>query len=108
MSTATSGRAREYLVRDHLTRYGWRQVMRAAGSKGSGDLLMAHPVHGGALIQVGTGSKRLGPADRTRLTDDARDLGCLPLLAIVVPGVGIRWWHVTIDKPATWTQWSPA
>ena len=61
MSTATNGRAREHRVRDLLTARGWTPIMRAAGSKGAGDLLMAHPVHGGALVQVGTAkSKRLG------------------------------------------------
>ena len=35
-----------------LAESGWQPIMRAAASKGAADLLMGHPVHGGALIQV--------------------------------------------------------
>jgi len=107
MSTATNGRAREYRVVLNLTKHGWRKVMRAAGSKGSGDLLMVHAVHGGALIQVGSRSKRLGPAERARLVADAADLGVMALLAVVVPGVGVRYHHVTNGVPASWAPWEP-
>ena len=108
MSTATTGRAREWKVRDHLTQHGWRQVMRAAGSKGSADLLMCHAVHGAALIQVGTPNKRLGPADRARFLADATDCGALALLAVVVPRQGVTYFEVTNGLPATWHRWEPA
>lgn len=108
MSTATSGRAREYLVRNHLMRHGWRLIMRAAGSKGSGDLLMVHAVHGAALIQVGTAkSKRLGPADRARFVADADDCGALALLAVVAQGIGVSFFQVNLGLPATWHRWTP-
>lgn len=81
--------------------------MRAAASKGSADLMMCHAIHGGALVQVGTPHKKLGPADRARLVADATDSGCLALLAIVVPGVGIQFWHVTSGTPSTWVKWEP-
>ena len=107
MSTATTGRAREWKVRDHLTQHGWRQVMRAAGSKGSADIFMAHAIHGGALVQVGTPSKSLGPGDRARFVADADDTGCLALLAVVVPRRGISYFQVTLGLPATWHRWEP-
>jgi hypothetical protein len=44
MSTATTGRSSEYKVRDDLISHGWEFVMRAAASKGPGDLLMGHPL----------------------------------------------------------------
>lgn len=104
---AVNGRAREHRVRDHLIGHGWRIVMRAAGSRGAADLLMVHGTHGGALVQVGTANKRLGPADRARFTADATDLGCLPLVAQVIQGVGIRYWHANNGVPSTWTEWKP-
>lgn len=107
MSTATSGRAREYRVRDHLTRRGWRLVMRAAGSKGSADLAMVHPTHGLALIQVGTATKRLGPADRARFLVDATDCGALALVATVIPGVGVTYHEASLGTPSTWARWTP-
>lgn len=107
MSTATQGRRREYAVRDHLKSHGWHQIMRAAASKGSADLLMAHPIHGAALIQVGSHSKALGPADRQRLWGDAHLIGALPLLAICVPREEIRIWEVSLDKPSTWATFDP-
>lgn len=103
MSTATSGRAREYRVRDAMRDAGWVFVMRAAGSKGCADLLMAHPDHGAALVQVGTASKRIGPEDRTRFVAAASLCGALPLLASATRA-GIRYWHVTPDVPSTWTE----
>ena len=77
MSTASIGRATEHRVSRLLQTQGWSQIMRAAASKGSADLLMSHPVHGGALLQVGRASKRLGPADRDRLVTDAESIGAL-------------------------------
>lgn len=107
MSTATQGRRREYYVRDHLITHGWRPVMRAAGSKGSADLLMVHAAHGPALIQVGSKSKELGPTDRARLLADATDCGALAILAVVVPRQPIRYWQVVSGVPKTWPEWTP-
>lgn len=107
MSTATSGRAREHRVRNHLAAHGWRQVMRSAGSKGSADLLVAHAVHGAALVQVGTRNKALGPADRARFVADADDCGALALLAVVIPGKGVTYWQVNVGTPRTWQLWEP-
>ncbi len=105
---ATNGRAREYRVIRHLEQFGWRRVMRAAGSKGAADLLMCHAVHGAALVQVGTRSKALGPADRARFIADATDCGALALLATVVPGVGVQYHLVTGGTARTWQAWDPA
>lgn len=104
MSTATSGRAREYRVRDHMTDHGWQPIMRAAASKGAADLLMAHPLHGAALVQVGTANKSLGPADRERFVHAAELCGALALLATATR-TGIRFWWVTRDQPRHWTEW---
>jgi hypothetical protein len=105
MSTASRGRATEHLIRDHLIGQGWRFIMRAAASKGSGDLLMSHPIHGAALIQCGRGSKALGPAARCRLCDDAESIGALALLAIHVPRHGIALWAVDRGLPGQWERW---
>lgn len=106
MSTASAGRAREHRTRDRMVEAGWIPVMRAAGSKGAGDLLMGHPEHGGALVQVGTASKTLGPADRERFVT-AADLVCaLPILATWTR-TGVRYWHVTRDTASTWQEWTP-
>ena len=107
MSTATQGRRREYHVRDTLEAAGWPFVMRAAASKGPGDLLHGHPVHGGLLVQVGTPSKSLGPADRERFVTAADNICAIPVLAVVHRGGDIKWWHVTRDKPATWQTFTP-
>lgn len=80
--------------------------MRAAGSKGAGDLLMGHPIHGGALIQVGTESKRLGPADRERFVTAAELIYALPLLA-TWGRRGVRYFVVTRDVPSTWQEFKP-
>lgn len=107
MSTATQGRAREYKVRDELIGHGWHFIMRAAASKGSGDLLMGHPHHGAALVQVGTGSKTLGPADRDRFVTDADLIGALPILATVIPREPIRYHHVNRGTSGTWDRFDP-
>jgi hypothetical protein len=106
MSTASIGRSSEYLVRDDLITHGWEFVMRAAASKGAGDLLMGHPLWGAALIQVGRKSKTLGPADRDRLCTAAELIGALPLLATHIPRNGITYHQVTRDKPSLWAEWS--
>lgn len=107
MSTATSGRAREYKVRDHLREHGWLLIMRAAASKGVADLAMCHEEHGLALIQVGTHNKQLGPNDRYQFVGAANLCGALPILAVAPPRQPIRYWHVTGDKPATWQEFHP-
>lgn len=104
MSTATNGRAREYRCRDKFIAAGWRQIMRAAGSKGSADLLVAHPEHGAALVQVGTSGKYLPPAARIRFITDAEMCGALPLVAITGPG-GMCVYLATLDQPSRWEMW---
>lgn len=105
MSTATNGRAREHRLRDHLVSRGWVHIMRAAASKGAADLLMAHPIHGAALVQVGTEhSKRLGPDDRERLVTAAELCSALPLVALCSPGRPPRFLLATRDVPSRWDQ----
>lgn len=108
MSTATTGRRREYVVRDDLTAHGWTYIMRAAGSRGCADLLLAHPIHGAALVQVGSKSKRLDPDDRDRFLHAAELCSALPLLAVVIPRAGIRYWLVTRGTGRTWHEWAVA
>lgn len=105
MSTATDGRRREYKVRDDLILQGWEFIARAAASKGPADLVMAHLEHGVALVQVGSRSKTLGPADRERLCHASELCSALPLLAIVVPREPIRYVVVTRDVPSKWPEW---
>lgn len=109
MSTASSGRRREYQVRDHLIEHGFAFIMRAAASKGSGDLLMGHPFTGALLVQVGTESKQLGPDARNRFVGDADLIGATPVLATVIAQPGkrteIEFWVVTRDVPSTWRRW---
>lgn len=108
MSTATSGRAREYRVRDDMIAHGWHLVMRSAGSKGAADLVMVHADHGLALIQVGTPKKALGPAARTRFVRLAELCSALPILATPIPGVGIRYRLAGIAGPMSWQEWTPS
>jgi len=108
MSTASIGRAYEYKVRKDMQDHGWVPIMRAAASKGPADLILAHPFHGVALVQVGSKSKTLGPDDRARLVTAAHLCSALALLAVVVPREPIRYWQVTRDVPSAWTEWSPA
>lgn len=84
---------------------GWSFIMRAAASKGPADLAMAHPEHGLALIQVGSKSKTLGPADRERLCDAADLCSALPLLAIIRPREKTQTWVVDRGRPAGWAVW---
>jgi hypothetical protein len=107
MSTATNGRAREYRVRDHLIAHGWELVARSAGSKGAADLVMVHPDHGLALVQVGTPNKTLGPNDRARFLRLAGLCSALALVAVVIPSIGVRY-RLVSDGPAThWERWQP-
>lgn len=106
MSTATSGRAREYLVRDEMIVAGWTFVMRSAGSKGPADIAMAHPEHGLALVQIGTASKALSPSARAMLCHVANLCGALPILATRHKGE-TSYKLVTNDRPSTWEDWTP-
>lgn len=106
VSNYSNGRAREYKVRNHLATLGWLPIMRASSSKGAADLLMGHELYGGALIQVGSKTKTLGPADRRRLVRAADLIGALAILAVVVPRQPIRYWVVDHGKPATWATWA--
>lgn len=108
MSTATQGRTREHRVRDELIAHGWFLVARSAGSKGAADLVMVHPTHGLALVQVGTPSKSLGPDDRERLCHLADLCGALALIAVVVPRQGVAWRQVKRVEPSRWPAWSPS
>lgn len=105
MSTATSGRAREHRVRDRMIEAGWLLVARSAGSKGACDLVMVHPFNGLALVQVGTGNKTLGPADRDRFVSLAEVCSALPLLAACSPGKPPTFWWVTRETASNWTRW---
>lgn len=119
MSTATSGRAREHRTRDRLAESGWVPIMRAAASKGAGDLLLGHREHGGALVQVGTENKafRCGFKDcdhdgrtaalcaRDRFVTAAELICALPLLA-TWSRTGVRYWLVNRDVPSKWQEWT--
>lgn len=107
MSTATSGRAREYKVRDHLRDHGWLFVMRSAASKGVADLAMCHEDHGLALIQVGTANKTIGPNERYQFVGAANLCGAIPLLAIAPPRQPITYWWVTPEVPSKWQEFKP-
>ena len=106
MSTATDGRRREHKVRDHMTGHGWLLVARSAGSKGAADLVMVHPEHGLALVQVGSKSKALGPDARDRLLTLAELCGALPVLARVVPRLPIEYTLVARNL-TQWERWTP-
>lgn len=127
MSTATSGRAREYKVRDDLDAKGYPFIMRAAASKGAADLLHGNPLVGAVLVQVGTGNKtfacRLKDCDhpyadgsaaqcaRNRFWEAAALCHALPVLASVIAQPGrpteIRYFIATRDVPSTWDEWHP-
>ena len=111
MSTATSGRRREYVVRDDLDTKGYPAVMRAAASKGPADLLHGHALVGAVLVQVGTANKTLNQEGRDRFCEAADLCHALPILATVIATPGkrteIRYWRVTRDVPSTWKEWRP-
>lgn len=106
MSTATTGRAREYRVRDELVTHGWRYIMRAAGSKGPADLLLAHPDHGPILVQVGTDRKTLSPTERVRFVTAAAMCRARPILATATR-TGITYHVVNTLTPKWWGEWNP-
>jgi hypothetical protein len=89
-----------------MTDAGWIHVMRSAGSKGVADLLMVHPDHGLALVQVGTQNKALGPAARVAFVGMASLCGALPLLAVAPVRLPVRYWCVTCDVASSWEEWS--
>lgn len=105
MSTASQGRRREHQVRDDMAGRGWHLIARSAGSKGPADLVMAHEEYGVALVQVGTSSKTLGPADRLRLIRAAGLCSALPIVAVVDRGINYR--HVSVGPALTWEPWTP-
>lgn len=107
MSTARTGRDREHRVSKHMASFGWRQIMRAAASKGPADLLMASPEHGAALVQVGSRSKSLGPGDRERFMHAAELCGALAIVAIVIPRQGITYYAATREPSSKWGRWEP-
>lgn len=107
VSTATEGRRREHKVRDHMAASGWKQIARAAGSKGPADLVMAHWDHGVALVQVGTENKRLGPAERARLIEAADMCSALPVVANAAARKAITYWRVVDGPPSEWEVWRP-
>ena len=102
---ARNGRAREHRVMRRMTDAGWLIVMRSAGSKGAADFIAVHPFHGLALVQVGTGSKRLGPDDRARFVALADACSAMPLLATCTPGRPPTFRQVTRDVQSTWREW---
>lgn len=107
MSTASNGRAREYRVRDLLVQHGWVCVMRAAGSRGAGDLLMGHPSRRHLLLQVGTEqSKALGPAARQRFLTAARLIQAHPIVALTSRN-GTRFLEINDGPPSEWTLYEP-
>jgi hypothetical protein len=106
VSTATSGRKREYRVREDMRDHDWIPVMRAAASKGVADLAVVHPVHGLALVQVGTASKSIGPDARAEFVRIAHLCGALPILATATRA-GIRYHIVSLGSAGTWEEFTP-
>lgn len=107
MTHYRNGKAREYRVRDTLIDHGWTLVAQTGGSHGAADLIMCCPVRGWLLVQVGSRTKTLGPADRERLCDLADVGGALAVLAVVVPRQPIAYWQVTREIPSRWQSWTP-
>lgn len=101
------GKRREYAVRDHMLLMGWTHVMTAAGSKGPADLILAHPQHGLALVQVGTAGKFLGPTARRDLLALADLCSALPIVATPIPRHGIRYRVVTLTPAQSWPVFDP-
>lgn len=105
---ARSGAAKEHVVKNAMVDLGWLYIMRATASKGAADLFLGHPIHGGALVQVGSKSKTLGPSARARLLDAAEMVGALPIIAVVIrPSEPIRYHVVTRGPASTWTEFAP-
>lgn len=104
MSTARTGREREWRVIHEMQDNGWLLVSRSAGSKGAADAVLVHPERGLALVQVGTDKKRLGPAERTRLCYLAGLCGALAVVARVIPRQGIAYTQIDVfnDRAEGW------
>ncbi|WP_185972896.1 hypothetical protein [Aeromicrobium piscarium] len=102
MSNSSLGRASEYKVARFFEAHGWELIVRAAASKGPADLILAHEVHGLALVQVGRTSKRLDPADRERLCHAAELCHAIPLLAQHIPRQPIVIHHINRGPASTW------
>ena len=87
-----------------MTDRGWLLLARAAGSRGPADLIMVHPDHGLALVQVGGPKKALGPDARERMLMMAELASALPVLARVVPRVGIEYLllHRDLTRGEAW------
>jgi hypothetical protein len=107
VSTATDGRAREHGVKRHLEGLGWKLIARSAASKGSADLVMAHEIHGLALIQVGTEHKHIGPDERRVFLHDAWLCSALPIVAITHRGRRPTYWQITDAPMSHWHRWQP-
>lgn len=103
---ARNGAARERRVRDHMIDHGWHLVARSAGSKGAADLVMVHPDHGLALVQVGTSNKTLGPHDRTRFLQLADLCSALPLVAVCAPRLPVRFLCVNEGPASKWKAYA--
>lgn len=86
--------------------YGWECICRSAGSKGPADLVMAHALHGLALVQVGPVDKVIGPAARERLLHAAELSSALPLIATPLR-VGYRLRLVTMTPAQSWLDFDP-
>lgn len=108
MSAASNGRAREHRVRDQLVALGWVPVMRAAGSKGAGDLLLGKPRNMPLLVQVGTlASKHIGPAARDRFLNAAELINARPVVALTAPGKATTFYEVTDGPFSKWPVFNP-
>lgn len=96
MSTATSGRAKEWKVRAHLESEGYI-CARMAGSKGALDLLA---IKQGELlfVQVKSGAQMLGPLAWNRLYDLAAMVSAVPVLADVQLRKPIAYWRLVARK----------
>lgn len=102
-----NGKAREYRVRDDLLAKGWVLVAQTGGSHGPADLVMVHPTHGLALIQVGALGKVIGPQARLDLIRLADLCSALPICATGVPNVGYRYRLVTATPAQSWPEFDP-
>lgn len=109
MSTASTGRRIEHLVRDDMTAHGWLVAARSAGSKGAADLVAVRPGRV-AFVQVKRTDPRLSPAERERLIALADRLGhhiALPIVACKPPRRPIEYRMLTGPGPRDWMPWHP-
>lgn len=109
MSTATTGRYVEHLVRDELRAHGWVVAARAAASKGPADLVAIRP-NLVAFVQCKKTDPQLSPAERGQLIALADVLGlhlALPIVACKPLRQPIQWRLLTGPGPKHWMPWSP-